>query len=75
MITLFLVFVILALFGSNLKFALKATWGIAKIILGVIVLPIVLIVFVLSGLLTLAVPILVIVGIVFLVKLLARANH
>ncbi|MBE5892656.1 MAG: hypothetical protein E7286_04655 [Lachnospiraceae bacterium] len=51
-------------FGKLLKFAIKATWGIAKIVVSLIMLPLFLIVLVLSGLIALALPILLVVGIV-----------
>ena len=47
-------------------FAIKATWGITKIVFGIILLPIVLIVLALSGLIVVALPILLIVGLITL---------
>ena len=61
-----IIFIILMfiVFGKLLKFAIKATWGIAKIVVSLIMLPLFLVVLVLSGLLVLALPILLVVGIV-----------
>ena len=63
-----LIFTILmfVVFGKILVFALKATWGISKILCSVIVLPAFLIILVITGLISLALPILVIVGIISL---------
>lgn len=61
-----IIFIILMfiVFGKLLKFAIKATWGIAKIVVSLIMLPLFLVGLVLSGLLVLALPILLVVGIV-----------
>ena len=60
-----LIFTILMflVFGKILVFALRATWGISKILFSVVLLPVFLIILVVSGLITLALPILIIVGI------------
>ncbi|MCR5322543.1 MAG: hypothetical protein K6E85_04670 [Lachnospiraceae bacterium] len=49
-------------------FAIKATWDLTKIFFGLIFLPVILIGLVAAGFVGLALPILVIVGIVMLVK-------
>lgn len=61
-----IIFVILMfiVFGKILKFAIKATWSIAKIAVSLVLLPLVLVVLALSGLIVLAVPILIVVGII-----------
>lgn len=51
-------------FGKILKFAIKATWSVAKIAVSLVLLPLVLVVLVLSGLIVLALPILIVVGII-----------
>lgn len=64
-----LLFVILlfAVFGKLLSFALKAAWGVTKILFSVVFLPLVLIFLVIGGLMYVALPVLVIVGaVVFL---------
>lgn len=56
-------------FGKILIFAFRATWGISKILFSVVLLPLFLIILVVSGLITLALPILIVVGIVSLVTM------
>lgn len=60
-----LIFIVLMLvvFGKIFKFAIKATWGLAKIVISLVFLPLVLVGLVLSGLLVLALPILMVVGV------------
>jgi len=69
MLTFIFFILMLAVFGKILKFAIRATWGISKIVFSVVFLPLFLIGLVLKGLLTLALPILVVIGIVALVAL------
>ena len=66
-----IIFIILmfVVFGKILKFAIKATWSIAKIVVSLVLLPLFLVGLVLSGLIVLAIPILVIVGIIAFVVL------
>ena len=63
------IFVVLmfVVFGKVLKFAIKATWSIAKIVVSLVLLPMFLVGLVLSGLLVLAIPILIIIGIIVFV--------
>lgn len=56
-------------FGKILKFAIKAAWGITKILVAVVLLPFVLIFLVLQGLLILALPILLVIGAISLLVL------
>ena len=56
-------------FGKILKFAIKAAWGITKILVSLVFLPIALIFLVLQGLLILALPILLVVGVISLIAL------
>ena len=67
MITLIFSILLITLVFKLVLLALKATWGITKIIFGVILFPAVLIVLAVSGLMVLAFPILIIAGIVLLV--------
>lgn len=53
---------ILAVFGKLLVFALKMSWGITKIVFGVILFPLVLIAMVFAGLFVFVIPILILVG-------------
>ena len=59
-------------FGKLLTFALKATWGLTKLILGLIFLPLILVVMVIGGLLFLGLPILVIIGVGVLIATVAK---
>ena len=72
MFTIAFVILFFLVFGKLLTFAMKATWGLTKLVLALIVLPLVLVVMVLGGLLVLALPILMIVGVVVLLKTLAK---
>jgi hypothetical protein len=56
-------------FGKILLFAIRATWGISRIVFSVVLLPIFLIGLVLKGLISLALPVLILIGIVSLVTL------
>lgn len=69
MMTLLFFVLMIMIFGKILLFAVKAAWGISKIVCSVVLLPIFLVSLVLIGLIKLAVPILVIVGIISLLKL------
>lgn len=66
-----LIFFILAvmIFGKIFLFAIKAAWSISKIIVSIVLMPLFLIGLVLTGLLWLAMPILLIIGIVSMVTL------
>lgn len=55
-------------FGKMLIFGIKAAWGIAKIFWSIIFLPVVLVGLVLGGLMYIAFPILIIIGIISLIK-------
>lgn len=67
MLTLLFVFCMLGVFGKLFFFGLKAAWGISKFVLGIVILPIVLIALVVGGLLSVAFPLLLIVGLIGLV--------
>ena len=57
---------LVVVFGKLFKYALKATWGIAKILVTVVLLPLMLVALVLGGLIYIAFPILAVVGIVMM---------
>lgn len=57
------------IFGKILFFALRATWGITKILFSVVILPFVLVFLVLQGLIFIALPVLAIIGLISLVAL------
>ena len=69
MLTILFWVLMLMTFGKILKFAIKATWGLSKIIVSLVFLPLALIFLVLQGLTLLALPILAIVGVISLVVL------
>lgn len=58
---------LIAVFGKVLIFALKAAWGITKILFTVVFLPVILVGLVIGGLLSIAFPLLVVAGIILLV--------
>ena len=55
------------IFGKLFIFGVKAAWGISKLLLTVVFLPLILFGMVIGGLMSIAFPILIIVGIVALV--------
>lgn len=67
MMSLIFTILLFMVFGKILKLAIKATWGITKILFSLVFLPVVLVLLVVGGLVSLALPILLIVGIVALV--------
>lgn len=67
--SLIFILLMIVVFGKILKFAIKATWSIAKILVSLVLLPLVLVGLVLSGLIVLALPILIVVGILAFVVL------
>lgn len=64
-----LVFIILMFltFGKLIIFAVKAAWGISKIVCTIVLLPLFLVGMVFAGLIGIALPILLVVGIVSLI--------
>ena len=60
---IFVIFM-LVVFGKILKFAVKATWSIVKIVVSLVLLPLILVGLALSGLIVLALPVLIVVGII-----------
>lgn len=71
---LILIFIILSfvVFGKIFLLSIKLTWGITKILFSLILLPIILIGLVVAGFIYLALPILIIVGLIaFFGKLVA----
>lgn len=68
MLTFLFIVLLLTVFGKLLIFAIKATWGITKILLNIVLLPLVIIGMFLSGLTYLALIALAIVGLVSLIK-------
>lgn len=68
MLTLLFIVLIVVVFGKLLVFALKASWGIVKVLLTIVFLPLVLVCLVLAGLVYVAVPILLVVGLFSMVR-------
>lgn len=59
---------LLGVFGKLFLFGMKAAWGISNILFTIILLPVILIGMVIGGLIYIAFPILIIVGIISLVS-------
>lgn len=68
MLTLLFVMLLLTIFGKLLIFAIKAAWGITKILLNIVLLPLIIIGMFAGGLTYLALIVLAIVGLVSLIK-------
>ena len=62
MLTLIFLVMMILVFGKILGFAIRAAWGVSKIVCTVVFLPLLLVGLVLIGLVKIAVPILFIVG-------------
>lgn len=67
MLSLLFTICMIWIFGKLLIFGVKAAWGISKLLLTVVFLPLILIGMVIAGLMSIAFPILIVVGIVALV--------
>ena len=67
MFTLLFVFCMFGVFGKLFCFGLKASWVISKFVLNIVFLPLILIVMVAGGLLSVAFPLLLIIGVIGLV--------
>ena len=67
MFTLLFFFCMFGVFGKLFCFGLKAAWGISKFVLNIVFLPLILIVMVAGGLLSVAFPLLLIIGVIGLV--------
>ncbi len=68
MFTLIFIFFTLMIFGKLFMFAVKASWGIVKILFTILLLPLLLIILVFAGLFYIALPVLVIAGAISLVS-------
>lgn len=66
MFTLIFTILMFIVFGKLIALAVRATWGISKVIVSCVLFPIVLIGLVVGGLMYIALPILVIAGVVML---------
>ena len=66
MLTLLFVFCMFGIFGKLIGLAFKMTWGIAKVLFTLVFLPVILVGLAMGGLLVVAFPLLIVVGIVSL---------
>lgn len=66
MLSLLFTVLMLVIFGKIFGFALKATWGITKIIFSIVLLPVFLIALVFMGLMWIALPVLLVIGVISL---------
>lgn len=66
MFTLIFMILLFSVFGKLLSLSVKAAWGITKVLFTLVLLPIILIALVIGGLIYIAFPVLIIVGIVAL---------
>lgn len=66
MLTLLFVICMFGIFGKLIGLAFKMTWGIAKVLFTLVFLPVILIGLAVGGLLVVAFPLLIVVGIVSL---------
>lgn len=64
--TLLFTVLMFLIFGKLLVFAIKAAWGISKILVSLVMLPIGLVLLVAFGLIRLALPLLLIIGLISL---------
>lgn len=66
MLSLIFIILMFVVFGKILWFAIKAAWGMSKIVCSVVLLPLLLLGMLIIGLVELALPILLIIGVVSL---------
>ena len=66
MLTFFFVICMFGIFGKLIGLAFKMTWGIAKVLFTLVFLPVILVGLAMGGLLVVAFPLLIVVGIVSL---------
>lgn len=62
MLTLIFTILMFVVFGKLVMLAIKATWGITKVLFSFVFLPIALVLLVIGGLIYIALPVLVIIG-------------
>lgn len=67
MLSLLFAICMIGVFGKLFFFGLRAAWGISKFLLTIVFLPLILVGLVFGGLITLAFPILIVVGIIALI--------
>lgn len=67
MLTLLFMICMFGIFGKLFFFGLKAAWGISKFVLTIVFLPLILLVMVAGGLISIALPVLLVIGVVGLI--------
>ena len=67
MLTLIFTCLMVWIFGKLIWIAFKMSWGITKVLFNLVFLPIILIALVIGGLVSVALPVLVIIGIIMLI--------
>ena len=68
MLTILFFVLVFMVFGKLVGFAFKATWGIMKVMFYIIFMPIILLALFMTGFVYIALPVLVIIGLVSLFK-------
>lgn len=66
MLTFIFSILMIVVFGNIVAFAVKMAWGVSKIVINLVFLPVILIGMVLAGLFWLAIPLLVVIGLISL---------
>ena len=66
MLTFIFSILMIVVFGNIVAFAVKMAWGVSKIVINLVLLPVILIGMVLAGLFWLAIPLLVVIGLISL---------
>lgn len=72
MLTFIFICLMFGIFGKLIGLAFKMIWGITKVLFTLVFLPVILIALAIGGLVTIALPILIIVGIISLICGVAR---
>ena len=72
MLTFIFICLMFVIFGKLIGLAFKMTWGITKVLFTLVFLPVILIALAIGGLVTIALPILIVVGIISLICGVAR---
>lgn len=67
MLSILFMILLIGVLWKLIVWSMRAAWGISKIVFSIVVMPVILIVMALAGLVSLAIPILAIVGIVALI--------
>lgn len=67
MLTLIFACLMVWIFGKLIWIAFKMTWGITKVLFNLVFLPLILIALVIGGLVSVALPVLIIIGIIMLI--------